>query len=93
MTGLALVSALWCRYCFGETDSGKPISRNDDNWDRLQAQSRRARENPKAWLEMGDIFGELGQNADYVAAFSAGLTSLWAEGTPATLTRYLEGRL
>ncbi|MDR3470795.1 MAG: mannitol dehydrogenase family protein [Devosia sp.] len=91
--GLALVSALWCRYCYGETDSGKPIAPNDDNWDRLQAQSRRARETPTAWLEMGDIFGELGQNASYVAAFTAALTNVWTEGTPATLMRYLEGRL
>ena len=27
VTGLALDSALWCRYCFGATDSGKPRSR------------------------------------------------------------------
>src|SRR5208282_2354188 len=27
--GLALVSALWCRYCYGETESGKAIPPND----------------------------------------------------------------
>ena len=35
ITGLALESALWCRYCFGETDSGAVIEPNDPNWDRL----------------------------------------------------------
>ena len=37
VTGLALESALWCRYCYGTTDSGAVIEPNDPNWDRLQA--------------------------------------------------------
>jgi len=93
VTGLALVSALWCRYCFGETDSGLAIAPNDESWDRLQAQSKRAKERPAAWLEMSDIFGDLAQNPAYVAAFTNALDNLWTEGTPATLMRYLEGRL
>jgi len=92
VTGLALVSALWCRYCYGETDSGKPIAPNDPDWDRLTTQAKKAKDNPKAWLEMGDIFGDLAQNPTYVAAFTAALSNLWSEGTPATLMRYLEGR-
>jgi len=92
VTGLALVSALWCRYCFGETDSGKPIAPNDPDWDRLTTQAKKAKDNPKAWLEMGDIFGDLAQNPTYVAAFTTALSNLWSEGTPATLMRYLEGR-
>ena len=49
--GLALVSALWCRYCHGETESGKTIAPNDPNWDRIQTAARRARHDPKAFLE------------------------------------------
>lgn len=90
--GLALVSALWARYCFGVTDSGKPIAPNDPNWDRLQAQARRAKDNPAAWLEMGDIFGELAKSPAYVAAFTRALDTLWAVGTRETLTRYLADR-
>ena len=89
VTGLALVSALWCRYCYGETDSGKPIAPNDSNWDRLQAASKRAKDDPKAFLAMGDIFGDLASNPAYVTAFSTALTSLWTVGTARTLTRYL----
>jgi len=89
VTGLALVSALWCRYCYGETDSGKPIPPNDPSWDRLTAQAKRARSNPAAWLEMGDIYGDLAGNPAFVAAFSAALTALWQNGTRETLTRYL----
>ena len=44
--GLALVSALWCRYCYGESESGKPIPPNDPNWERLQAAAKPARERP-----------------------------------------------
>ena len=44
ITGLALESALWCRYCFGETDSGAVIEPNDPNWDRLQAASKAAKD-------------------------------------------------
>ena len=29
--GLALVSAMWCRYCYGESESGKTIPPNDPN--------------------------------------------------------------
>lgn len=91
--GLALVSALWARYCYGETDSGRPIAPNDPNWDRLTVQARRARERPEAWLEMGDIFGELAREPLYVEAFTRALASLWALGTRETLTRYLDGTL
>ncbi|HVW91638.1 MAG TPA: mannitol dehydrogenase family protein [Devosia sp.] len=92
VTGLALVSALWCRYCYGETESGRKIEPNDENWDRLTAQARKAKDDPRAWLEMGDIFGDLAENPAYVAAFSAALNSLWAHGTRSTLETYLAGQ-
>ena len=93
VAGLALVSALWCRYCYGETDSGKPIPPNDSAWDRLQAAAKLARTEPRAFLAMGDIFGDLAKNPVYVAAFSKALGSLWTNGTRETLTRYLAGTL
>lgn len=91
VTGLALVSALWCRYCHGETDSGRTIAPNDAAWDRLQPLARAARHAPQAWLGMSDIFGELAGHPAYVAAFGAALGSLWSIGTRATLGRYLAG--
>jgi mannitol 2-dehydrogenase len=90
--GLALVSALWCRYCHGETESGKTIAPNDPNWPRLQAAAKAARSNPRAFLEMDDIFGQAGRNPLYVAAFSGALSKLWAEGVRATLADYLARR-
>jgi mannitol 2-dehydrogenase len=92
VAGLALCSALWCRYCYGETESGKPIPPNDPSWDRLQAAAKPARSDPKAWLAMGDIFGDLAKNPIYVGAFSAALTSLWTKGVRATLADYLSNK-
>ena len=40
--GLILLSALWCRYCQGQTDSGKVIPPNDPEWTRLQSCARAA---------------------------------------------------
>jgi mannitol 2-dehydrogenase len=91
VNGLALVSALWCRYCHGETESGKTIAPNDPNWDRLQTAAKLARANPAAFLAMKDIFGEAAGNPVYVAAFSDALSKLWAHGVRATLTDYLAG--
>jgi mannitol 2-dehydrogenase len=87
--GLALESALWCRYCFGTTDSGKVIEPNDPSWDRMQATSRTAKTDPNAWLAMGDIYGNVGQSPIFSAAFATALKSLWAKGTQKTITEYL----
>jgi mannitol 2-dehydrogenase len=87
--GLALVSALWCRYCYGETESGRTIAPNDPNWDRLQAAARLAKDAPQKFLEMRDIFGELSQHNVYVGAFSDALSQLWARGVRPTLGNYL----
>jgi mannitol 2-dehydrogenase len=93
VAGLALVSALWCRYCYGETESGKAIAPNDNSWDRLQGLARKARADAAAFLSMGDIFGEAAKNPTYVAAFSRALNQLWAHGGRATIGLYLEGGL
>ncbi len=89
--GLALVSALWCRYCTGESESGKTIPPNDPSWDRLQAAAKPARNDPQAFLAMRDIFGELADNRIYVEAFSGALASLWSNGVRATIADYLAG--
>lgn len=93
ITGLALVSALWCRYCYGESESGATIAPNDPDWERLQARARAARTDPGVFLSMTDIFGPLAESPAYVEAFSHGLSTLWADGTRKTLTRFLDGTL
>jgi mannitol 2-dehydrogenase len=90
--GLALVGALWCRYCHGETEGGATIEPNDPNWSRLNTVAIEARREPRAWLAMTDIMGEVGANPAYVEAFCRALERVWHEGTRAVLARYVEGR-
>ncbi len=89
--GLALVSALWCRYCAGTTDSGAAIAPNDPSWDRLNALAKTAKADPLAWLSMKDIYGDVAQNPTFRAKFVSALNDLWAKGTAATLKAYVTG--
>lgn len=91
--GLALVSALWCRYCYGVTDSGTKIAPNDPSWDRLTTLAKSAKGDPTAWLAMSDIYGEMAGSEIFRTAFSNALRSLWTEGAEAALKRYLAGSL
>jgi mannitol 2-dehydrogenase len=93
VSGLALASAFWCRYCAGATESGETIPPNDPVWDHLQPIALSAKSDPAAWLAMGDIYGELAADAAYVEAFANALTMIWRDGTSATLQAYLAGRL
>jgi mannitol 2-dehydrogenase len=88
--GLALESALWCRYCAGTTDSGATIAPNDPDWTRLQELALQAKTTPAAWLGMTEVYGDLGADAAFAGAFSRALSALWADGTSAVLTRYIE---
>jgi mannitol 2-dehydrogenase len=93
ISGLALESALWCRYCFGVTESGAIIEPNDPSWDRLQRTAQAAKNAPATWLAMEDIYGDVGKSAAFAAAFGDSLDMLWQLGTQETLTRYLGDRL
>lgn len=93
VVGLALVSALWCRYFEGVSDSGKAIVFNDVNAERLQMAALASRQDPKAFLALGDIFGGVGTNSRFVLRFTGALASLRENGTAATLQKYLDGKL
>jgi len=88
--GLALASALWCRYCFGETESGASIEPNDPAWDELVERSCTARTEPAAWLNMQDVYGDLARDDRFSQPFARALDALWAEGTESVLRRYLD---
>lgn len=90
--GLALICALWCRYCHGETESGQPIAPNDPGWGRLTEQARLARSEPDAWLRMRDIYGDLADDERFRTAFRQSLQRIWNRGTRAALDHYLQGR-
>lgn len=87
--GLALESALWCRYCFGTTDSGAVIEPNDPNWDRMTATAKAAKDDPSVWLGMEDIYGAVGRSQQFAYSFAAALDALWKNGAEATLADWL----
>lgn len=89
IAGLALESALWCRYCSGRSDSGKFIEPNDPNWERLQATARRAQASPGDWLAMKDIYGGLAGHGAFARAFAEALASLNERGTARTLEAFV----
>lgn len=89
--GLILLSALWCRYCFGTTDAGDAIAPNDPNWNMLMQRAAEARRRPAAWLEMATVYGDMAQNKVLADGFAQALDKIWREGTEATLAQYLAG--
>jgi mannitol 2-dehydrogenase len=93
IAGLALESALWCRYCAGTADDGRSIEIDDVNADALQRAAAAARENPDAFLVLDNIFDEaIARSPAFRKAFANALRSLWREGTEATLQDYVAGR-
>ena len=96
VVGLSLVSAFWCRYFAGTSDSGKTIDFNDASADRLHAAAVRAKDDPAAFLALSDIFGEVAGSELFRRRFAKALKTLWEKGTRATLRLYLDepaGRL
>jgi mannitol 2-dehydrogenase len=91
VTGLALVSALWCRYCAGTTDAGEPFTLDDPNAVRLTPAALAAKHDASAFLNLRDIFGDVSENPVFRSRFEAALSRLWREGTRATLQGYLSG--
>ena len=86
--GLALESALWCRYCYGETEDGTPIDVDDVQAERLRDAAQKSRTAPSAFLDLRDIFGDLADNTDFRGAFETMLGSLWQDGVTKTLASY-----
>ncbi|MDI7860389.1 mannitol dehydrogenase family protein [Rhizobiaceae bacterium n13] len=93
VVGLSLVSALWCRYFDGTTDSGSPIVFNDASADRLQAAARKAKTDPDAFLAFPDIFGDVAKSELFRKRFAHALKMLWEKGTRRTLELYLADQL
>lgn len=91
-TGLALLSALWCRYCAGTDENGQSIAPNDPDWAALTKRANAAKDDPAQWLGLREVYGSAGSDPRFSAAFAEALQAVWADGTRAVLARYLEGR-
>ncbi|WP_417722397.1 mannitol dehydrogenase family protein [Salipiger sp.] len=89
--GLALESALWCRYCAGTMEDGSPIAPNDPDWSRLVQLSAAAVDRPKAWLEQRSVYGEIAGDSSFEVRFAFWLRRVLEDGVAAAVTSYLKG--
>ena len=88
--GLALESALWARYCVGETESGAAVAPNDPNWDRLTDRAARARDAPGCWLDQPDVYGDLSRDERFRDTFARAFRSVRDHGTEQALARHVK---
>jgi len=88
--GLALVSAMWCRYCQGKAESGREFEPNDPIWDSLHDTALKAAKDPSVWLGMTNIYGGVGKNKEFAAAFSSALHAISTVGVKKAMQEYIE---
>lgn len=87
--GLAMVEAAWARYCLGTREDGSEVKDNDPFWAELTAKAKEARDNPRAWLEMRHIYGDLADAPRFAEDFSYWLNKIYTDGMEAALQEYL----
>ncbi|MEO0496505.1 MAG: mannitol dehydrogenase family protein [Pseudomonadota bacterium] len=86
--GLALMSAMWARYCQGTRENGSEIMANDPHAADLQQMAMRSKSEPRIWIEQTQYFGDLAQEARFSDAFVRWLTLIEEQGTAAALSAY-----
>jgi mannitol 2-dehydrogenase len=87
---LAFESALWCRHCFGKTETGKDIIAGDPIWPRLTELAAMAKTDPLVWLSMEDVYGDVGRSDVFRRAFANSLNDIWAGGTARALAEFVK---
>jgi mannitol 2-dehydrogenase len=81
----AAVIASWARYAEGVDEAGNAIEVVDRLRDSLMQFARRQAEDPDAFIENRDLFGNLAHNERFVASYRSALDSLHRRGARATL--------
>ena len=87
----ALVVAAWARYAEGVDEQGDPIEVVDQLRDRVMAAAARQRDEPLAFVEDRQLFGDLARNDTFTRAYARSLASLHEHGARKTLERLRDG--
>ena len=87
----ATVVASWARYAEGVDEQGEPIQVVDRLAERVTAAARRQREEPLAFLQDRDLFGDLADDERFTREYSAALSSFHERGARATVEAALRG--
>jgi mannitol 2-dehydrogenase len=81
----AAVIASWARYAEGEDEYGAPYEVVDQLADSLVPIAQSQRDNPTAFIENTEVFGDLADEPRFVEAYTWALDSLHNKGARATL--------
>ncbi len=84
----ALVVAGWARYMEGIDEDGEPIDIVDRLGEQLMKRARRQRDEPLAFLEHRELFGDLADDERFTEAYRSALESLHRDGARATVERF-----
>ena len=76
----ALVVAAWAAYLEGRTETGTPVGVADQRRDLLQDAVRRETDDPLAFIGLREVFGDLAEDARFVAAYRTARASLREHG-------------
>ncbi len=87
----AATVASWARYAEGEDEQGEPIDVQDQLADSLVPLARSQHDNPTAFIENTQLFGDLAKHPRFVEAYLWALESLHRDGARATLETLLAG--
>jgi mannitol 2-dehydrogenase len=87
----ALVVASWARYAEGVDEQGEPIEVVDQLKERVMAAAARQRDEPLAFVQDEQLFGDLATDERFARTYTGWLDSLHEVGARATLER-LAGR-
>ena len=89
--GLALVEALWARYCRGVREDSSVIEPNDPIWEDLLPRAEAAEKNPEIWLDLPSVFDDaVAGDAGFRESFSRHLKNIYAQGVSGAIQTYLE---
>jgi mannitol 2-dehydrogenase len=85
----AATVASWARYAEGVDEQGEPIDVQDQLADTLVPLARAQHDNPTAFIENAEVFGDLANQPRFVEAYLWALESLHRDGARATLDTLL----
>jgi mannitol 2-dehydrogenase len=85
----AATVASWARYAEGVDEQGETIDVQDQLADTLVPLAKSQRENPTAFIENTEVFGDLANDPRFVEAYTWALDSLHRDGARATLETLL----
>jgi mannitol 2-dehydrogenase len=85
ITRSAAIVASWARYAEAVDEQGEPIEIVDRVAERVKAAAQRQREDPTAFIQDRELFGDLAHDPRFVTAYTDALDSLHHRGARATL--------